>query len=433
MIEYVRHVLDNGLRVLIHQDSTTPLVTVNLLYCVGARDEHPDRTGFAHLFEHLMFGGTRRIPDYDSVVDALGGEANAFTNNDYTNYYLTVPAQHLHKALALEADRMGGDWNTDGKHWTVLDVQRKVVTEEYNQRYINQPYGDIWMHLRPLCYQHHPYRWCTIGADIQHVQAATLDDVKSFYDRFYRPENAILAIAGNVNPDDALKMVNDTFGGLHRTTPCAVGDVRLRQYPSEETQTTPRSKNISSDVPDNALYMAWKMCDRWNPQYYAFDMLSDILSNGHSSRLYRKLVQETNLFSEINAYITGDLGPGLFVISGKLNDNSPEAMTQAEASIWEQISKLQHDLEDGSPASHSEMEKVCNKYENTFLFSQYKANDRALSLCYYEMIGDTSLINSEPAIYRQTTVANLLSAAMTLQHESCSTLRVLQKVGQNSI
>ena len=427
MIEYVRHVLDNGLRVLVHRDSSTPLATVNLLYCVGARDEQPDRTGFAHLFEHLMFGGTRQIPDFDAAVDALGGEANAFTNNDYTNYYLTLPAQHVREALALEANRMGGDWNTDGDHWEVLDVQQRVVTEEYKQRYVNQPYGDVWMHLRPLCYTQHPYRWCTIGADIRHVQEATLDDVRRFYDRFYRPDNAILAIAGNVDPDSILAMTDEVFGPLHRSTSTPLPDVRHRVYPTEPCQTAPRCKEILRDVPNNAIYMAWHTCDRWNPSYYAFDMLSDLLSNGHSSRLYRKLVQETNLFSEINAYITGDLGPGLFVISGKLNDNSSQAMSRAEEAIWEQIELLQNDLAKQSPSLATEIEKVANKYENTFLFSQYKAADRALSLCYYDMIGDTDLVNREPQVYRLTSFPTLSQAALTLQHNNCSTLRILRK------
>ena len=427
MVSYEKVTLDNGLRVLLHRDDTTPLVTVNLLYCVGSRDESEERTGFAHLFEHLMFGGTRKHPDYDQVVDQLGGESNAFTNNDYTNYYITLPAQFLEQALRLEADRLSGDWDIEGDHWNVLDVQKRVVTEEYNQRYVNQPYGDVWMHLRPLCYTQHPYRWCTIGADIRHVQEATLDDVRRFYDRFYRPDNAILAIAGNVEPDSILAMTDEVFGSLHRSTSTPLPDVRHRIYPTEPCQTAPRCKEILRDVPNNAIYMAWHTCDRWNPSYYAFDMLSDLLSNGHSSRLYRKLVQETNLFSEINAYITGDLGPGLFVISSKLNDNSSQALSRAEEAIWEQIELLQNDLAKQSPSLATEIEKVANKYENTFLFSQYKAADRALSLCYYDMIGDTDLINREPQVYRLTSFPILSQAALTLQHNNCSTLRILRK------
>lgn len=427
MIEYLHHVLDNGLRVLLHRDTSTPLVTVNLLYCAGARDENPSRTGFAHLFEHLMFGGTRRFPDFDMVVDELGGESNAFTNNDYTNYYITIPAEGLQRALILEADRMRGNWDTDGNHWNVLDVQQRVVTEEYNQRYLNQPYGDVWMHLRPLCYRSHPYRWCTIGADIRHVQQATLDDVRLFFSRFYRPDNAILAIAGNIEPSDTLRMVQEAFSDIHPDSSSPVIDIRHRLYPSEPPQTQPRNEDIYRDIPANALYMAWHMCDRWNPAYYAFDKLSDILSNGHSSRLYRKLVQETGLFSELNAYITGDLGPGLFVVSGKLNDNNPAAFSVAQQAIFEQIECLHHDLSNNSTDILSELEKVSNKYENTFLLSQYKASDRALSLCYYDMIGNPDLINLEPQLYRQVSVHDLLQSISSLSSQSCSTLRILQR------
>ena len=415
MIEYQRHTLDNGLRVLLHRDGTTPLATVNLLYCVGARDESPDRTGFAHLFEHLMFGGTRQYPDYDLVVDSLGGDNNAFTNNDFTNYYLTVPAKNLRQALLLEADRMHGDWNIDNGHWNVLDVQKRVVTEEYNQRYINQPYGDVWMLLRPLCYKRHPYRWCTIGADIRHVQEASLQDVKPFFDRFYRPDNAILAIAGNIDPDEALGMVTETFGSIPRGGAPALPDMQSRAYPAEEPLQAARRLVAERHVPNNALYKAWVMCDRWDSDFYAYDMLSDLLSNGHSSRLYRRAVQELGLFSEINAYITGDLGPGLFAVSGKLCDGVEFA--QAEEVIDTELARL---CSEAVPPE--EVEKVANKYENTFLFSQYKANDRALSLCYYEMIGEPELVNTEPAHYRHTQAEDVMQVARTLTAERCSTL-----------
>ena len=385
MIEYSRYALANGLRVLLHRDETTPLVTVNLLWCVGARDEKPNRTGFAHLFEHLMFGGTCRFPDYDSIVDALGGENNAFTNNDYTNYYLTV------------------------------------VTEEYNQRYLNQPYGDVWMLLRPLCYQSHPYRWCTIGADIKHVQEASLDDVRQFFNRFYRPDNAILSIAGNINLQETIQLVEEIFSPIALPDSSPLPTPKNRVYPSEQPQLQSRRQEVKRNVPNNAIYKAWIMSDRWTPSFYAYDMLSDILSNGHSSRLYRRLVQDEGLFTEINAYITGDLGPGLFVISGKLCDNiSPQ---QAENVIEEELARLQQTSPDDT-SLHKEMEKVSNKYENNFLLSQYKACDRAHSLCYYEMIGMPNLINDEPCIYRQTTASQLLETAKTLSPDRCSTLLI---------
>ncbi len=418
MIDYIRHTLDNGLRVLLHRDDTTPLATVNLLYCVGARDENPDRTGFAHLFEHLMFGGTRQYPDYDLVVDSLGGENNAFTNNDYTNYYLTVPAENLRQALLLEANRMRGDWNIQDGQWSVLDVQRRVVTEEYNQRYINQPYGDVWMLLRPLCYKRHPYRWCTIGADIRHVQEATLQDVKPFFDRFYRPDNAILSIAGNIDTTEALRLVEEAFGSIPAGCTPPPTDVRHRVYPTEEPQHEARKLVVERPVPNNALYKAWVMCDRWDADFYAYDMLSDLLSNGHSSRLYRRAVQELGLFSEINAYITGDLGPGLFAVSGKLCDGVE--FSQAEEVIDSELERLRNEA-----VTPKEIEKVANKYENTFLFSQYKASDRALGLCYYEMLGHPELVNEEPQNYRRIPADTLARVAGNLTNERSSTLYIV--------
>ena len=414
MVSYEKATLDNGLRVLLHRDDTTPLVTVNLLYCVGSRDESEERTGFAHLFEHLMFGGTRKHPDYDQVVDQLGGESNAFTNNDYTNYYITLPAQFLEQALRLEADRLSGDWDIEGDHWNVLDVQKRVVTEEYNQRYMNQPYGDVWMLLRPLCYRVHPYRWSTIGADIRHVQEATLQDVRSFYDRYYVPSNAIVSIAGNLDMAQAMRVVRESFGQIDRTSPLNLAD---RCRPHEPEQTEARRLEVVRDVPNNAIYKAWVMCDRWSADYYAYDILSDILSNGHSSRMYRHLVQERGLFTEINAYITGELDEGLFVVSGRLCDGV--GFEEAEAAITQEVQQLQ-----GIPVNSHELEKVANKFENTFVYSQLKASDRALSLCYFEMIGQPQLVNLEPECYRRVTPADVQRVAQRLTEARCSTLTI---------
>lgn len=415
MISFSKKTLDNGLRVIIHRDSSTPLVTINILYQVGARNEREDRTGFAHLFEHLMFGGTRRFPDYDLEVDAMGGENNAFTNNDYTNYYLTVPAQHLEQALRLEADRMLGDWDIVNDTWKVLDVQKRVVTEEYHQRYLNQPYGDVWMLLRPLCYKVHPYRWCTIGADIRHVQEATLQDVRDFFDRYYHPSNAILAIAGNVEEDKTLTLVEQIFGKIRRPAPMAKAIL-----PQEPMQTQARRMEVERDVPNNAIYKAWVMCDRWSPDYYTYDMVSDVLSNGHSSRMYRRLVQEEGLFSEIDAYLTGELDPGLFVVSGKMQEGVTSE--RAERAIDEEIAKLQV-----QPISEKELEKVANKFENTFVYSQYKTADRAHNLCYFEMIGAPELVNTEPECYRHVGTADLQRVAQRLTPERSSTLIINKK------
>ena len=419
MISFETNILDNGLRVLTHRDDTTPLVTVNLLYCVGSRDERSDRTGFAHLFEHLMFGGTRQYPDFDRVVDELGGESNAFTTNDYTNYYLTVPAENLLPALHLESDRMRGDWDIVDDHWDVLDVQKRVVTEEYNQRYINQPYGDVWMLLRPLCYTQHPYRWCTIGADIRHVQEATMQDVREFFNHYYQPSNAILSIAGNIDHEQTLEWVRQSFGSIgHASHPSRNA---WHEF-DEPIQTEARRLEVRRQVPNNALYKAWVMCNRWSYDYRVYDLISDILSNGHSSRMYQHLVLEQQMFTEINAFITGDLDKGLFVVSGKLCDGI--SFEQAERGIEEEIGQLQL-----TPVNKHELEKVVNKFENNFVYSQYKVADRAYSLCYYEMIGNClQLVNDEPKYYRLISPDDIQRVAAELTPEHCSTLIITKDI-----
>lgn len=402
MIQYTKHILDNGLTVLIHEDQSTPLVTINMLVKAGSRNERPERTGFAHLFEHLMFGGTRLVPDYDRVVDLMGGESNAFTNNDFTNFYLTVPAANLEEALSLEADRMHGDWDTDGEKWHSLDVQKSVVTEEYHQRYKNQAYGDAWMLLRALSYKVHPYRWCTIGADIQHVAEASLEDVRNFFNEFYRMDNTILAIAGNVKQESALKLVNQTFGRIKNGAP-----VQHCPIPVEPEQTEAREQIVFRPVPNNALYITYPMCGRLHHDFYTYDTISDILSNGESSRMHTRLIRELGLFTELNASISGDYDPGTFNIVGKIRDGI--SVDQAKAAIEHELSSIVCD-----PIDEHELEKVVNKYENTFVYSQYKAADRAQNLCYFESLGQIELINDEPLRYRDVTPNDIQRIA-----ESC--------------
>lgn len=399
MVEYSKYILDNGLTLLVHEAWDTPLATVNVLYNVGARDESPQRTGFAHLFEHLMFGGTPRVPDFDAVVSGLGGESNAFTNNDYTNYYMTLPVEGLAIALELEADRMMG-LAIDAKG---LAVQQRVVTEEYNQRYMNQPYGDVWLQLRPLCYKVHPYRWSTIGADIRHVSEATLDDVREFHQRFYRPDNAIVAVAAPMKGEEVLRLVAQSWGtgnGERRTENATFGQSTL----TEPVQTESRELRVVRHVPASMLYVAWPMCDHFDPKFYACDLISDVLGNGESSRLYRRLVQEQGLFTEADACITGDAGPGLIVLSGKLADGVD--MDTAAAALRGEAYALATE-----GVGEFELQKVINKFENTFVFSHYKASDRAMALCYYTWLGDTDLINNEPERYHRVTPAALHATA----------------------
>ena len=406
MINYKKHILSNGLTVLTHEAWDTPMATVNILYGVGSRNEEPQRTGFAHLFEHLMFGGTKAVPDFDRVVNSLGGESNAFTNCDYTNYYVTVPADGLATALMLEADRMT---NLDISQ-RALEVQQRVVTEEYNQRYINQPYGDVWLLLRPLCYKVHPYRWATIGADIRHVSEATLDDVRAFHEMWYRPDNAILAIAAPVKHGDQLKLATDAFdfpalrkaSGPNEAVQCAAP--KAGACVPEPQQTEPRSLTVSRDVPSPMVYVAWPMCGHADPRFRWCDLLTDVLGNGVSSRLSQRLVRDQGLMIEADACITGDEGPGLIALSGKMAQGHSTA-EGVEALRREAYALCEEQL------NSYELQKVVNKYENTFVYSQYKASDRALGLCYYTWLGDTSLVNREPEEYHRATPEALLQTA----------------------
>ena len=302
--------MTNGLTLLVHEDRSTPMVSVNVLYGVGARDEEPTRTGFAHLFEHLMFGGTRRVPDYDAVVSGVGGESNAFTNNDITNFYLTVPARKLETALWLESDRMR-ELDFSQRR---LEVQQSVVTEEYNYRYMNQPYGDKWLLLRPLCYKVHPYRWCTIGADIRHVQEATLADVETFFYRYYRPANAILSVAGDVRTDEVVRLVEKWFGDIE------AGQRAVHLLPQEPEQTAARTLEVEREVPSDALYVGYVTGGRCDAAFRATDLVSDVLGSGHSSRLYNGLVKGRELFTDIDVYVTGEQDGGLFVVDGQLKE-----------------------------------------------------------------------------------------------------------------
>lgn len=379
------------------EDLSTPLVTVNTLYDVGARDERPDRTGFAHLFEHLMFGGTERVPDFDQIVNQVGGESNAFTTNDITNYYITVPAQYLETALWLESDRMRQlDFSE-----RALQVQQSVVTEEYHYRFLNQPYGDVWLLLRPMCYKVHPYRWCTIGSDIRHVQEATLDDVRQFFYRHYRPCNATLAVAGPVNDNAVCALVEKWFGDIDSGTPYR------RQLPAEPVQTESRFEEVRREVPADKLYMAYPMMSRMGDGYHAADLISDILGTGHSSRLFGALVRDRELFTDIDAYITGDADPGLFVVSGTLAEGAD--MDTARQAVEAELQKVAR-----QPLASDELQKVVNKAEATFVMSQYKAQECALSLCYYDKLGHIEWINQEPSFYRAVTAEEVQRVAADL-------------------
>lgn len=410
MIDYRKYILSNGLTVLTHEAWDTPLATVNVLYNVGARDEDPHRTGFAHLFEHLMFGGTERVPDFDAVVSSLGGDNNAFTNNDYTNYYITIPVEGLSTALMLEADRMA----SLALNAKALEVQQRVVTEEYNQRYMNQPYGDMWLNMRPLCYKRHPYRWATIGADIRHVSEATLEDVQAFHERYYRADNAILAVAAPMRHEEMIATVEKEWGAGCVSAGCRRSMAGERNYPQEEEQKEARRLVIRREVPSRAVYLAWPMCDHWGRDFRACDLVSDVLCTGSSSRIYNNVVRPGQLVSEADAYISGEAGPGLMVLSAKI---LPDVDVDKVADALRQEAYLLSE----KGLTKNELEKVQNRYESTFVYSQYKAADRAMALCHYTWLGDTELVNREPEEYRKVTTEDVQRAASAVfrpEHEN---------------
>jgi zinc protease len=409
MINYYKHTLENGLRVIVHPDKTTPLVAVNVLYDVGARDEDPEKTGFAHLFEHLMFGGTKQIPSYDGPVQQVGGENNAWTSNDFTNYYVTLPSVNIETAFWLEADRMTElDFSEKS-----LDVQRKVVIEEFKQRYLNQPYGDIPLLIRNLAYKVHPYRWATIGKDISHIEYATLDDVKNFFYKHYAPNNAVLTIAGNVDPDQVFKLAEKWFG------PVPQRSIPGRNLPREPEQTEARHLEVKRNVPAPFIQMVFHNGKRTDSDFYANDLLSDILATGPSARLFQSLIKEQKLFSDVNSFISGDRDPGLFTVTGRLMPGI--SIHKAERAIRDELKKL----EEEGPSEY-ELQKVKNKVESNLVFGEIHYLNKAMNLAQFELLGNIDAINDEPKKYRVVTHDEIKSVASKIfTPENCSTLHYI--------
>lgn len=405
MIYFEKFILPNGLTVIVHPDKSTPLVAFNILYNVGSRDEDPEKTGFAHLFEHLMFGGSKNIPDYDEPLQKAGGENNAFTNNDITNYYLTIPKQNLEIAFWLESDRMAGLAFSKKS----LDVQRNVVSEEFKQSYLNQPYGDVYLLLKPLAYKVHPYMWDTIGKDISHIQNAKIEDVKDFFTRFYCPNNAILVVSGDIEVSEIKYLSEKWFG------PIPKGPNNKRNLPIEPEQKEERKLSVHRNVPLNAIYKAYHCCGRIDAEFYTVDLLSDILSNGKSSRLFQNLVMNKQLFSDVNAFLTGDIDKGLFIITGKLSNGI--SLEIAEEAIQGELNNIQ------CFQNKTELEKVKNKIEATLIFSEMSVLNKAMNLAFAELTGDASQINEENKNYQQVTSTMIRKQAKQIfKNTNCSTL-----------
>ncbi|WP_400193152.1 M16 family metallopeptidase [Hymenobacter sp. B81] len=406
MIHFQEFTLANGLRCIVHEDFTQPMAVLNVLYNVGSRDEDPAHTGFAHLFEHLMFSGSVNIPSYDEPLQRVGGENNAFTSPDITNYYLTLPAPNIETGFWLESDRMLSlAFSEQG-----LDVQRKVVVEEFKQTYLNQPYGDVWLKLRPLAYQQHPYRWPTIGQEIGHIENATMPQVRAFFQKHYSPANAILVVAGAVTLAEVQRLAEKWFG------PIEAGVRYERQLPREPRQTEARSLTVEADVPLSALYKVYHMPGRADEAYFAADLLSDVLGRGKSSRLYQRLVKERPLFNGISASVSGSLEPGLLVISGKLN--AGVSLAEADAAVEEVVAELRQ-----TAVAPDELEKVKNQAEASIVFGEVELLNRAMNLAYYKLIGNADLINQESARVQAVQPADVLAAAQeVLRPDNCSTL-----------
>jgi predicted Zn-dependent peptidase len=411
MIHFEKFSLENGLRVLVHEDKSTPMVVVNVLYDVGARDENPQKTGFAHLFEHLMFGGSKNIPVYDEPLQVAGGENNAYTTNDLTNYYSQLPAENIETAFWLESDRMLS--LAFGKK--SLEVQRKVVSEEFKEHYINKPYGDVWHKLRELVYTTHPYKWMTIGASLKHIEDVKLQDVKDFFFKHYTPSNAVLVVAGNVNVETVKTLSEKWFGSI------PAGVKYERNLPKEPRQTAPRFLEVKANVPLDALYKVWHIYPRTDPRYYTADLITDILSGGGSSRLFQSLVKEKKLFSSIDCYHLGSTDAGIITIDGKLVKGVD--IKVADAAVTEELKKLQRD-----GITTAELEKVKNKTESAMAFEDMSVMSRAQSIAMYELLGDANLINSELSKYQSVTAEQILEESRIIFDENnCSTMYYLSE------
>ncbi|MFY0599870.1 MAG: insulinase family protein [Cyclobacteriaceae bacterium] len=406
MIEYKEHLLSNGLQLVIHEDHASPVVCLNILYKVGSRNETPDKTGFAHLFEHLMFGGSKNIKNFDEPLQQVGGDNNAFTSPDITNYYITIPSNNVETAFWLESDRMLS-LSFDPE---VLEVQRKVVIEEFKQRYLNQPYGDLWLKLRPLAYKTHPYQWATIGKEISHIEDATMDDVKAFFHKFYDPSNAVLVIAGDITEKKALELTEKWFGHIQ-----SKGKV-IQDIPKEPAQTEARFLEIKDNVPSAAIYKSYHMPERLSSDYHATDLFSDILGRGKSSILHERLVNELQWMSSASAYVTGSYDPGLLTISGKINQgiNIEDVDQEIESTIEKTLAE---------GLSDESINKIKNQAESSMIFSDTELLNRAMNLAYATFLGNTNLVNEELDMVRSISKMDILDSGREIMRSSnCSTV-----------
>jgi zinc protease len=377
MINYQQFFLDNGLEVLVHEDHTSKMAVLNILYKVGSRNEVQGKTGLAHFFEHLMFGSSKNVPVFDTALEKVGGSCNAFTNTDITNFYITLPAINIETAFWLESDRM--------LHLSLnektIETQRKVVIEEFKQRYLNQPYGDVFHHLRKLAFEIHPYQWPTIGKNLDDIIHYTKADVQEFYNTHYNPDNAVLVVAGDVNTDQVKFLAEKWFGDIPK------GEMFKNPIPQEPVQTQKKVAWVEANVPTDALYKVYHMPGKLQTGYLESDLITDILGFGRSSILEQQLVKNGNVFAAISAYILGTVDPGLLVFSGKM-----EKGYTAEAAEKELDEVVNSFVESSIPDDI--LTKVKNQAEAMKTYESVQLLNRAMSLAYYAHLGDPDLNES---------------------------------------
>ena len=400
MVHFNRFQLSTGLKVIVHEDHTTPLAVVNVLYDVGARDEDPEQTGFAHLFEHLMFGGSVNIPLYDEPLQMAGGDNNAYTTNDLTNYYIQLPAENIETAFWLESDRMLSLAFSEKS----LEVQRKVVSEEFKEHYINKPYGNVGQLLRELTFKQHPYRWMTIGRELAHIEEARLEDVKRFFARHYNPANAILVVGGNVRTEAVQQLAEKWFG------PIPAGEKYQRQLAMEPEQSEARFQEVTAPVPLDAFYRCYPIYQRMDKRYYAVDILTDILAGGSSARLHQSLVKQQKIFSQVNCFHYGSLDAGMLTIEGRLVKGVK--MREAERAVDQELQQLME-----AKVSERELQKVKNRIESLIAFEDTALLSRCNNLAFYELLGDAALMNEEAARYEAVTTTDILEVARDVFRE----------------
>ena len=401
-IPFTRQTLANGLHVLVHEDRTTPLAACTIVYRVGSRDEDPACTGIAHLMEHFMFSGSDHAPDFDLALQKVGAINNAYTSQDLTCYYIVLPANNIETALWLESDRMAAlSFSQQG-----LDVQKQVVMEEFKETCLNQPYGDLMMHVYGLSYRNHPYQWLPIGKELSHIEQVDMNIIRRFHDTFYCPANAILVVAGNVHAEEIFAMANKWFGDI------LPGRQNPHRYPQESPSKENRLKEVRKPVPDDMLFKSWLMPARTGADYCAYDLLSDILGTGQSSYLYRKFVMENRLFTDISASVSGSADKGLFFVNGRPAEGI--SIEQAD----EQLTKYLADFQFNDKLSY-DLQKVKNNAESIILERNLKVEDRANTLATGEFYSRAEDFADERTGYFAVTEEDIRRITETMFKREC--------------